>query len=226
MGVAVRDNQGVDSAGDYPTYAIKAPSIAVQGSDFEVNLDIGSGWSNGSYAEDRASAPFAILDSIIDAMESMSSSTKALTYPHLDIHWSTLNQSGSFYTGSVITLMGDANVDTDEFDHHIVVHEWGHFFLTRCPETFLWVAPFTHRPLGSSSCFFGGWANALSGLVIGNDRYIDTSGQGQSSGFSIPLERTYFDSVSGWYSEDSVAQIVLIFLMKLVLWTMMRFSCP
>ena len=207
--VAVRDNQGVDSAGDYPTYAIKTPSIAVQGSDFEVNLDIGSGWSNGSYEEDRASAPFAILDSIIDAMESMSSSTKALTYPHLDIHWSTLNQSGSFYTGSVITLMGDANVDTDEFDHHIVVHEWGHFFSDQMSRDFSVGGPHSLTDLLDPRVAFSeGWANALSGLVIGNDRYIDTSGQGQSSGFSIPLERTYFNSVSGWYSEDSVAQIV------------------
>ena len=75
--------------------------------------------------------------------------------------------------------MGDANVDTDEFDHHIVVHEWGHFFSDQMSRDFSVGGQHSLTDLLDPRVAFSeGWANALSGLVLGNDRYIDTYGTG------------------------------------------------
>src|SRR5690606_40072898 len=32
------------------------------------------------------------------------------------------------FVGDVIYLLGAENVDTDEFDTHVILHEWAHYF--------------------------------------------------------------------------------------------------
>jgi hypothetical protein len=59
--------------------------------------------------------------------------------------------------------------------------------------------------------FSEGWANALSGLAAGTNRYQDTLGPLQAGGFSFSLEVETPESagaVKGWYSEDSVQNLV------------------
>ena len=65
------------------------------------------------------------------------------SFAPLDAFWSVNNTSmgesididsgeltTSFYSGDLdsLFLLGDASIDTEEFDDHVIVHEWGHYF--------------------------------------------------------------------------------------------------
>jgi len=125
------------------------------------NLNAGSGWSiaANAYTGTRSAAPFAILDSILDAMEVVINVDFNVTFPDLVINWSSNNSisapllgeseiqsraagriGASFYVFAdsifdpnpgEIFLLGDIDTDSDEFDSHVVIHEWGHYFEDR-----------------------------------------------------------------------------------------------
>ena len=66
--------------------------------------------------------------------------TPDAAFPVMKFNWSVNNRavSGNDSTGDIGTssykgngnvyILGDADSDTDEFDDHVVVHEWGHYF--------------------------------------------------------------------------------------------------
>ena len=109
-------------------------------------------------------------------------------------------------------ILGDAEVDTDEYDESVIVHEWGHYF-----QSILSRDDSVGGNHGSGDlldmrvAFSEGWANAYSGLATARDAYIDTSGSQQAGGFGIPLEAELSEgqgAVKGWYSEDSAQYLV------------------
>ncbi|MEX2257338.1 MAG: hypothetical protein WD672_01390, partial [Woeseia sp.] len=106
-----------------------------------------TGWNGTSYSATRAAAPFAVLDAIYSAMQLVLSVDATAPFPPLDAFWSVNNSpeegegsfddniaSGkigtSFYSSGIdsLFLLGKENEDTEEFDDHVIVHEWGHYF--------------------------------------------------------------------------------------------------
>jgi hypothetical protein len=91
---------------------------------------IPSGFSSTGVATGtRASGPFAILDTVYQARALILTVAPTTTFPALVLDWGT-QTDGTFFDGSItqrIALLSDATEDTDEFDQHVIAHEFGHY---------------------------------------------------------------------------------------------------
>jgi len=184
------------------------------------NLNASSGWSGDDYHASRVAAPFAILDSINQAMQRVREADKNAKFPQLTVNWSVNNiaAAGDANSGQIITsnydgerqlwILGDANSDTDEYDDHIIIHEWGHYFEDQFSRADSIGG--SHSPgeaLDIRVAFGEGWGNAWSGIATDNPIYFDTSGYKQSTGWYMDLENGAQEN-PGWYSEGSVQRIL------------------
>jgi len=215
-GLKVVDNGGADEIGSYPVYVLESGEIQANSVIKVITLRAESGWDLGAYTQTRSAAPFAIMDSMVSATLYALSGRKTLQFEPLDIYWSPFNTKASVgtskFSGGYITILGHADVDTDEFDEAVVIHEWGHYFqsiLSR--DDSLGGGHGSGELLDMRVAFSEGWANAYSGLASGRNAYIDTSGSKQSGGFEVSLEQEISPDeggVKGWYSEDSVQYFI------------------
>lgn len=214
----------VDNTSNYARY-VAATSIFTVNGNTTINQTIPCGWSGsnatGSYTGARVSAPFAILDSVYAAIKKVKDTGRSVTFPPLQLAWSIYNApvSGSKTAGNITTsaywpsesriyILGKADVDTDEFDRSVVVHEWGHYFehnLSRANNI-----GGQHSPgyISDITLAWGeGWPNALSAIVFDPDiNYVDTSGVSQQTGWIFSLADSS-DPSPGWFSESSIQQI-------------------
>lgn len=169
----------------------------------------------------RSAAPFAILDPIYDTLLMFSAVDPDITFPPLDMHWSVNNRAifgdeddgdigTSFYRGGDgVFILGDAGGDTDEFDSHVVVHEWGHYYEDQISRSDSVGGPhgFGDR-LDPRVAFSEGWGNALSAMILGDTLYLDSfilDGDPVVGGFDVE-NNTIFNE--GWFSEGSVQSIL------------------
>ena len=214
--VSIHDNQGSKEFAEYPIYVAVSDPFTTD-ADQTIDLSLSAGWTGTGYGDPRSSAPFAILDSVIEAMLYMRGTSSRLDFPHLPIYWSTQNSyesiGTSYYENGVVFVLGKSDEDTDEFDAHVIVHEWGHYLQDKLSRDDSFGGPHgTGDILDPRVAFSEGWANALAGLVLRDSDYKDTTGVGQTDGFYIPLEEGYPASVeqtAGWFSETSVAELVM-----------------
>jgi K319-like protein len=96
---------------------------------------IPSGFSTaaaGTVTGTRASAPFAILDTLYQGVELVRSAAPNTAFPDLVVDWGTNNvpEDGTFFSTTFlqhIVLTADISADTDEFDQHVIAHEFGHY---------------------------------------------------------------------------------------------------
>lgn len=218
--VIIEDNTNSDAE-----YVIATAPFAVNSA---LNKDIRatSGWTGtnagGSYSAARLSAPFAMLDSIYTIAKKISTSRPSLVYPALKVNWSinNISVSGTKSSGQIGTshfdpsdnqlyILGQADVDSDEYDKHIIVHEWGHFFESNLSRSDSMGGSHGSGDAKDVSLAFGeGFGNALSAMAFDPDViYSDTYGARQQSGFTINME-SGTDSNKGWFSETSIQQIL------------------
>jgi len=105
----------------------------------------------------------------------------------------------------VIRILGAANNDTDEYDVHVVVHEFGHYFENNLSRADSIGGPHSSNDRLDARVAFGeGWGNALSGMILDDPLYRDSFGSQQSRGFSIDVENNVYPGSTGWFSEGSV----------------------
>lgn len=198
------------------------------------NLTATAGWGGGFagiYTGVRAAAPFAVLDSLYSATQFViAQGDNALQLPPLKAFWSAQNRpsvgdpaDGNIDTtqygtaGSVggeigIYVLGEAlgrsSDDTDEFDQHVLAHEYQHFLEDAISRTDSIGGP--HSPgerLDMRVAFSEGFANAYSAMALDDPLYRDSFGTAQGSDFSFSVESDAF-SPPGWYSEASIHRIV------------------
>jgi hypothetical protein len=152
------------------------------------NLHAATGWNGSSYVDaNRAAAPFAILDSMYTAAKAFAS-VRNVAYPTLTAYWSPQNvpEEGSSSNGQIgtshfnpsenaIYILGKDKVDTDEFDTHVIVHEWAHYFQSNLSRS--------DSPGGSHGSgyvadprlsFSEGSASAIAAMVLNDPLYVDT----------------------------------------------------
>lgn len=152
------------------------------------NLNAPSGWNGTAYVDaNRTAAPFAILDSMYTASKAFAS-VRSVTYPAFTAYWSPQNtsQSGDVTTGLIGTsyfsssenavyILGKAGVDTDEFDNHVIVHEWAHYFQKNLSRS---DSPGgkhgTGYVLDPRLSFGEGSATAIAAMVLNDPLYVDT----------------------------------------------------
>lgn len=199
-----------------------------------VDLHAPSGWTGSSYGAARLAAPFAIIDTIRDCQDRVREVAPDTAFPYLKVVWTTATNR-SFFLASTATLSisGVANADTDEYDRHVVAHEWGHYFTHSFSVDDSLGGPHTSDDiLDETLAYSEGLANALSGVLLEDPIYSDTLGtnQGGAGSFSIDMEQDLFPAsatepiptnstlnntgavidlrTDGVHNETSVAQLV------------------
>jgi len=169
----------------------------------------------------RSGAPFAILDPIYDTLVMFSAIDPDITFPQLDIHWSVNNipvfgdsadgeLGSSFYrSGDGIFILGDQNTDADEFDSHVIVHEWGHYYEDQISRSDSVGGPHGGGDrLDPRVAFSEGWGNALSAMILDDPLYLDSfvlNGNNVVGGFNVENNNNLNE---GWFSEGSVQSIM------------------
>lgn len=203
-------------------------SLASSGNSNSVrNLHAASGWGGSSYTGTRAAAPFVMLDNIYDSMQLVLSVDPNATFAEVNVNWSVNNRpaqgqtsngdiSTSFFrqttTNNVVTndlfILGAADNDSDEYDRHVIVHEWGHYFEANFSRSDSVGGPHTDGDWLDMRLAFGeGWGTAIASMVLNDPAYRDTSGaqQGQASAFDVEDNTV---NNPGWYSEASMWAIL------------------
>jgi hypothetical protein len=218
--IQVEDNTDADAV-----WGIRPP-LPVEATTGVHNLHAPHGWTGASYdPEQRAAAPFAILDSMYTAAKGFLDAPRAVPFPPLRVNWSPANSPSATYspaTGAIITshyspadgeiyILGLAGADTDEFDAHVIVHEWGHFFEARLSRADSPGGP--HGPgdvLDPRLAFGEGYGTALASMLLPEPLYVDTQWVGSSiRAFGISAETTYSDDpLPGPFSELSVLRLL------------------
>ena len=213
------DVQVVDNTNSNALYVMEGSLSSVGTTNSTRNLNAPSGWGGSSYTSTRVAAPFAILDSVYSAMQIVLSADSSASFPELKVNWSknnvgtagdkTVGQiTTSHYTNANLYILGDEGTDTDEYDDHIIAHEWGHYYEDKFSRSDSIGGSHGSGDILDIRVAFGeGWGNAFSAMALDDPIYFDTSGFQQSSGFKIDVESGTFSN-PGWYSEDSIQQIL------------------
>ncbi|WP_196139915.1 hypothetical protein [Aliikangiella sp. G2MR2-5] len=232
-GTASWDFTVVDNTSNDAIYVMDSSTQDVSGRDVSLNLNASSGWSGSSYGGTRVAAPFAILDDVYQSIQKVLSVDSSAQFPALRLHWSAnnVNTSGSngdqcvnfdsgqigtsFYLSSGacpgIYILGGANSDTDEYDDHVIIHEWGHYFEDQFSRTdSLGGQHGGADKLDMRVALGEGYGNALSGIVTDDPVYRDSFGAAQGQGFSINVESNPSTN-QGWFSESSVQSLLYDF---------------
>ncbi len=190
----------------------------------DANLHAATAHSGTTYTA-RAGAPFAIADTFVESLEKICQGNPAFTIPKLNANWSPDNvPSGgdpangligtSHYQhpvsgGPNLYILGAENQDTDEYDDHVVAHEFAHFL-----EDTLYRSDSVggrHQfgdVLDPRVAFGEGYGNAFSGITFQDPIYVDTFQQRQAGGFEIPVSRVPAGNDRGVYSEFSVQHLL------------------
>lgn len=213
------DFKVTDNTSNNALYVLDGALVAATTQSARRNLHASSGWDGIAYSASRAAAPFAILDSIYVGLSRVMSAGNKKNLTPLELRWSTKNAAAdgdltkgeigtSFYDGSAIYILGDANNDTDEYDPHVLIHEWGHYIENEL---------FRSDSIGGDHsdgqlldlrvAMSEGFANAFSGMMIDRVNYADASGTGQASGFTFSVGRKSREN-KGYFSEGSVGSIL------------------
>ncbi|MEM7082356.1 MAG: hypothetical protein AAF465_06450 [Pseudomonadota bacterium] len=221
-GMPAWDFRVVDNVRGDALYALTSEIFTARGARMTVDLEAASGWTGSDYTQPRAAAPFAVLDTIYGAVQNVLRVRGMTEFPALELNWSPQNRptlgvvsdgeiGGSFFRAagsSEIYLLGAANADTDEYDEHIIVHEFTHYL---------------HHHFGRSDSLGGnhsiddrldprvafseGLASAFAAIILGDAQYVDALGFRQAAGASINIEDNQLRN-PGWYNEGSVQALL------------------
>jgi hypothetical protein len=221
---SVRDN----TAGN-ALYTMDSPAFTpASGATTTRNLRAATGWGGSSYTGTRAAAPFSILDVSYETSLKVLQASPNAVFPALRLFWSVNNRptSGSLTTGLIgtsffqhsttagthdIYILGAADTDTDEFDRHVVAHEWGHYIQAAFSrDDSLGGQHSGGNKLDMRVAFSEGWGNGWSGIAMGTPFYGDSFGTGQLQGFIINVS-TAPTTNQGWFSESSVQYLIYQF---------------
>lgn len=193
-----------------------------------LDMTASTGWdiAAAEFVGVRAAAPFATLDTVYGAMIALSIIDPQLDFPALDVYWSINNtivissdfdaDSGeigsTFYRGgnnSGMFLVGAQGLDIEEFDGHVITHEWAHYFEDAFSRSdTVGGTHGQHDNLDMRTAFGEGFASGMAAVILQDPVYCDALWFGATlSGFGFSIE----DSASatpGWYDEFSIQQLI------------------
>lgn len=216
------DFKVTDNTANNALYVLEGGLLATGTQSSTRNLHASAGWTGVEYTAVRAAAPFAILDSVYVGLMRILTAGNTHNLSPLEFRWSTKNSVAegditkgeigtSFYDGSAIYILGDANHDTDEYDPHVLLHEWGHYLEHEL---------FRSDSIGGDHAggdfldlrvaMSEGFANAFSCMMLDNSIYADASGAAQSSGFIVNVAKKNRTN-KGYFNEGSVGSVFFNF---------------
>lgn len=216
------DFRVTDNTNNNALYAMDGSLIAVTEATAVRNLHAASGWTGDSYTQPRAAAPFAIADAVYTGVARVNSAGNQQNFPPLELRWSPKNKTAygdaslgeigtTYYGGDAIYILGDENNDTDEYDRHVILHEWGHYVEMAFSRSDSIGGDHGYSDkLDMRVALSEGFANAFSAMMLDDPGYRDTSGAQQATGFVDDISRKSH-YIRGWYSEASVQSILYNF---------------
>ena len=217
--------QVVDNTDGDALYTLDGETLSTGTADSVRDLHAPSGWTGSSYGEERAAAPFAILDTIVIGRDYVLEAFPDAFFAPLDIHWSeknvaTFGEDGdpdtetgeigtSFFSPSRgLFLLGAEDADTEEYDPHVILHEFAHYLEFRFSRSDNFGGPHALGDrLDLRVAFSEGWSTAFAGLALGDPVYRDAGGPGQGGAFAFNMEGG-INGAPGWYSEQSVQEFI------------------
>ncbi|MEO7057471.1 MAG: hypothetical protein ABI281_00310 [Caldimonas sp.] len=219
-----RDFTVLDNTSSDAIYALDSVPFTPTASITQ-NLRAASGWNGTAYTTPRAAAPFALLDVVYDGQAKIATVAPTVNLPSLKLFWSTNNRpvkpfnattgaiTTSFFTtsssGRALYVLGAAGTDTDEYDTHVIAHEFGHYLqnaLSR--DDSVGRSHGNGDKLDMRVAFSEGWGNAWSGIALGGPIYVDTYGANQATSFSLDVSTPATGTDRGWYSETSSQYLI------------------
>lgn len=202
-------------------YALQGSLVSSGTADSTRDLFAASGWGSTSYTGSRTAAPFAILDSVKQALDLIVASDPDVSLVESQLRWSTNNRAapGNTALGEIGTshynpnennmyILGDDDSDTDEFDRSVIQHELFHYLedtLSRSDS--IGGSHSGGQQLDMRVAFSEGVANGFTAIASGEAIYQDSFGSADSGGFTLVFEPNSYGN-KGWYSEDTVGRIL------------------
>ncbi|WP_322061455.1 hypothetical protein [Paraburkholderia sp. J63] len=226
--LSIRDN----TAPEYKSAPSTAPLYSMRGSAFttrsgaiQLDLNAGSGWTGAGYGAPRTAAPFAILDQIVNAAQQLHGAAPSVPLPTLNVYWSVNNRptsgdKGSGYIGTShyqhadqnkgLYILGAENVDTDEYDSSVIVHEFGHYVEANVSRSDnIGGAHSLDAFLDMRVAFGEGFGNAFSSMMRATPVYTDTTGPRQGElGVVMHMDQVPPGAVKSWMGESAVGNFL------------------
>jgi len=208
-GTPAWDVKVVDNKNSDALYVMEGSFSSSGSTNSTRDLNAPSGWGGSSYTSTRTAAPFAMLDDIYYSMRQILEVDPQAVFPPLQVNWSVNNVTeGTYYTNSNLFILGDEDGDTDEYDNHIISHEWGHYYEDKFSRSdSIGGSHSGDEVLDIRLALSEGWGNAFSAMALDDPVYFDTLGTDQANGFNFDVEHGTNTS-KGWYSEGSVQRIL------------------
>ena len=167
--------------------------------------------------ENQAAGAFAARDSMIQGMVAVRTAAREVPFTRLNVRWEPFSTTECF-TSCYDISRGEPTVfvlgqrgDSDEFDHQILLHEFGHYL---SDQLMGWdgVGGFHDgSPTSPELAWSEGWATGFALFASGQRRYVDTDAMGGAVAlYDAPVlgpgvERSLLSPLS----EETVAWVVL-----------------
>ncbi len=217
----------VDNTNGDAQYVLDTVNFNTGLADQTRNVNAATAFDGNDYTA-RNGAVFAILSTTYDAFQTILATDPTRDFVPLDLHWSINNTtvSGdvtageigtSFYRGGSpidgLYLLGQEDVDTEEYDKHVIAHEFGHYVEDTIARSDSIGGP--HRlddKLDKRLAFGEGFANAWGSIATADPVYIDTlsTNQAFAGGFDVEDGEAFAppNSDAGWFNERSVQELL------------------
>jgi hypothetical protein len=167
----------------------------------------------------RLSGAFNILEIVQRSNDALRFADAAVIPPPIAIYWSTRNtpRGGNIaqglvgttyfnYTDNIAFVLGDRNVDSDEFDDSVIAHEYAHMLAVRFSRD---DSPGASHGMGDMLdprvAWSEGWANFFSSAVRNDAGFRDSLGPNGTNTLKYDLEENVpAGDNPGYWSETSV----------------------
>ncbi len=199
-----------DGVGGLLPYSYTSPAFNSSTALQDITVPTGIAADGTATGSGRASGPFAILDTIYTAMQAILAVAPETEFPTLYVDWGAQSE-GTFFTtldGQHIALLSDLTEDTDEFDQHVVAHEFGHYIEHNFSRSDSIGGPHTLGDLLDMRVAFGeGFGYAFAAMVLDDTDSRDSFvNNGNHVSFGFNVENT--PGTGCWCSESSVWSIL------------------
>ncbi len=224
----------VDNTKGDSIYLVEFPVIVVKAPRLNINFNATTRFDENrdEFNRNRNGAPFAILDTIYTSQQKIKNVDSTVDFPFLLVNWSINNNTNagtltegdigtSFYSENGLYILGAADNDSDEYDAHVIAHEWAHYFEDKLSRSdSIGGEHGAEDILDATVAFSEGFGNAWAGMMLDESLYYDTVGPRQASlALKLDLEKDSASglsdlggedqySVDGFYSESSVHEIL------------------
>ncbi len=217
----------VDNTNSDALYVLDTTDINTGVANQTLDINAATVFDGNDYTV-RNGGIFSILDTTYDAFQMILATDPTRDFVPLKLHWSinnttvsgdtSLGEIGtSFYRGGNpidgLYLLGQEDVDTEEYDKHVIAHEFGHYVDdTIARSDSIGGAHTLTDTLDKRVAFGEGFANAWSAIATADVVYIDTlsTNQAFAGGFNVEDGEAFAapNGNAGWYNERSVQEVI------------------